>query len=73
MLVQATGEDVPPRVEFRNEYGVPKLDVLTVGLDCLCVVHHPISQSFDRGAARLSVFAGEIVRRAAWPTLEFHR
>jgi hypothetical protein len=33
MLVETSGENVPPRVEFWNEYGVPEVDVLIVVLE----------------------------------------
>jgi hypothetical protein len=34
-----SSEDVPPPVEFWNEYGVPEIDILIVGFDCLRGAH----------------------------------
>jgi hypothetical protein len=34
-----SSEDVPPAVEFWNEYGVPEIDILMVGFDCLRGAH----------------------------------
>jgi len=39
MQVEASGEDVPPRVEFWNEYSVPEINILIVGFDCLHGAH----------------------------------
>jgi hypothetical protein len=39
MQVEASGEDVPPRVEFWNEYSVPEINVLIVGFDGLHGAH----------------------------------
>jgi hypothetical protein len=35
MLVETSSQDVPPRVEFWNEYGVPEINILVIGFDGL--------------------------------------
>jgi len=39
MQMEASGKDVPPFVEFWDEYGVPEIDVLIAGFDGLCGAH----------------------------------
>ena len=39
MQVETTGQDVPPPVEFWNEYGVPEINILAVGFDGLRDAH----------------------------------
>jgi hypothetical protein len=39
MQVETSGEDVPPRVEFWDQYSVPEIDVLIVGFNGLRGAH----------------------------------
>src|SRR5450631_2704255 len=62
MQVETSGEDVPPRVEFWNEYSVPEINILIVGFDCLRGAH-------DQDACLLKViFLNAIAASAAFPS-----
>jgi hypothetical protein len=39
MQMEASGEDVPPRVELWNEYSVPEINIPVVGFDGLRGAH----------------------------------
>jgi hypothetical protein len=59
MQVETSGEDMPPRVEFWSEYGIPEINILIVGFDCLRGAH-------DQDACLLKViFLNAIAASAA--------
>jgi hypothetical protein len=39
MEVEPSGEDMPPRIEFWNQYDVPEINIRIAGLDGLHGVH----------------------------------
>jgi hypothetical protein len=41
MQMEASGEDVPPRVEFWNQHSVPEINVLIVSFDRSRSAHDP--------------------------------
>jgi hypothetical protein len=39
--MKPSGENVPPGVEFRRQYGIPELDIRAAGFDLLRKAHVP--------------------------------
>ena len=54
---QASGEDVPPGIEFWNQDSVPEINVRVVGFDCLRGAHDqvPVSSELSSRVHRRSV------------------
>jgi hypothetical protein len=73
--MEASGEDVPPRVEFWNEYSVPEINILVVGFDCPRGTHDQDARllkvvflnAIGALVTRLTALAGAIVPQIILP------
>jgi hypothetical protein len=73
--MEASGEDVPPRVEFWNEYSIPEINILVVGFDCPRGAHDQDARllkvvfldAFAALVTRLTALTGAIVPQMILP------